>query len=412
MFDCLKKDHDMKYLNQLIENYPQLILYVKVLSLALICYILYLIANKIFIKMIQNWTQKTKSQLDDIIFAKPILKKVSLLIIINIAYYLSRFIPELDHSIQKTCTFLTIVIVIFLFNSVLTLLNTIYEKTKKFENRPIKGYIQSIKIIINFFGLLILISFITNRSPWSLITALGAITAILLLIFKDTILSLVASFQITWYDLIKVGDWIEVPQYHADGDVIDISLHTVKIQNFDKTISVIPTYKLIDSSFKNWRGMSLSGGRRIKRAIHIDQNSIKFCDQLMIDQFMDFKVLSTYIEKKIDDISQFNQNKGLKPEDVPSGRKLTNLGTFRAYLKEYLKSRNDINHSMTFLIRQLSPGPHGIPIEIYIFTNTTDWIRYEEIQADIFDHILAVIPLFHLKVFQFPSGEIRFPETK
>jgi len=225
------------------------------------------------------------------------------------------------------------------------------------------------------------------------------------LIFKDTILSFVASIQIHSNDLFKIGDWLEVPQLGADGDVIDIALHTVKIQNWDKTISIIPAHKLIDSSFKNWRGMSDSGGRRIKRSIYIDQTSIQFCDEAMINKFKSIELLAPHLESKIAEIEASNTGKNVNMETLVNGRRLTNIGSFRAYIEAYLKSHPMIHNKRTFLVRQLAPSEMGLPIEIYVFTNITDWIAYESIQSDIFDHLLAVLTEFGLQVFQNPTGK-------
>ena len=268
----------------------------------------------------------------------------------------------------------------------------------------IKSYIQVAKLLVNIFGFIVVIAILTGRSPVYFLSGLGALTAVLLLVFKDTILSLVSSVQISSNDLFKVGDWIEAPQFGADGDVIDIALHSIKIQNWDKTISIIPTNKLLDSSFKNWRGMSESGGRRIKRSINIDMNSIKFCSNEMTERFRKFKVIGRHINQKLSEIEKFNTENNVVDDGQINGRSLTNIGTFRAYIEGYLRNHNKIHDEMTFLVRQLSPSSSGLPIEIYVFANDTDWINYESIQSDIFDHLLAVVPEFDLKVFQHPSG--------
>ena len=223
-----------------------------------------------------------------------------------------------------------------------------------------------------------------------------------MLVFKDTILSFVSSIQISSNDLFKVGDWVEAPQFGADGDVIDIGLHTIKIQNWDKTISIIPTHKLIDSSFKNWRGMSDSGGRRIKRSINIDINSIKFCNHELIEKFKSVNIITEYINRKLSEIDKHNAD--LNTKSSINGRALTNIGTYRAYIKAYLKNNKNIHNDMTFLVRQLSPTEKGLPIEIYVFSNNTNWIEYEEIQSDIFDHLLSVLNQFELQIYQYPSG--------
>ena len=229
-------------------------------------------------------------------------------------------------------------------------------------------------------------------------------TAVLLLIFRDTILSFIASLQITSNDLVRVGDWIEVPKFGADGDVIDIALHTVKIQNWDKTITVIPTHKLIDETFKNWRGMAQSGGRRIKRSILIDIESIRICDDALVERLKKIHLITDYVQDKLQELDEYNAEQQIDTSSPVNGRRMTNIGTFRAYVVAYLRHHKRIHQQMTFLVRQLPPGPTGLPLEIYVFTNDTAWAKYEAIQADIFDHILAVVPEFDLRVFQSPTG--------
>jgi len=229
-------------------------------------------------------------------------------------------------------------------------------------------------------------------------------TAVLILVFKDSILGLVAGIQLSANDMVRIGDWIEMPEFGADGDVTDVTLNTVKVQNWDKTITTIPAYALISDSFKNWRGMSESGGRRIKRSISIDMDSIKFCTPEMLERFESFGAISEYINTKRAEIEAFNATLDTDISVVVNRRNLTNVGTFRAYVEFYLRSHPNIHHGMTFLVRQLPPDEHGLPIEIYVFSSDQDWINYEGIQADIFDHMLAVIPMFDLAVFQSPSG--------
>ena len=268
-----------------------------------------------------------------------------------------------------------------------------------------KSYLQVLKLIVNLFGIIIFVAVLSGNSPFYLLSGIGALTAVLMLIFKDTILSLVSSIQISSNDLFKVGDWVEAPQFGADGDVVDIALHTIKIQNWDKTISIIPTHKLVDSSFKNWRGMSDSGGRRIKRSIKIDMNSIKFCSEEMIQKYKNIKILREYINNKVKEINEHNEENNISIDAQINGRSLTNIGTFRAYIESYLKNNSNIHDGMTFLVRQLSPQSDGVPIEIYVFSNDTNWVNYESIQSDIFDHLLAIIPEFDLRVFQNPTGK-------
>ncbi|MBO6608464.1 mechanosensitive ion channel family protein [Altererythrobacter sp.] len=286
----------------------------------------------------------------------------------------------------------------------LAYLNELYERLPRSKNRPIKGFIQVIKILVLCGAAIIMISVLIDQSPLLLLSGLGAITAVLLLVFKDTILSLVASVQLTTNDMLRVGDWIEMPSMNADGDVIDISLHTVKVQNFDKTITTIPTHRLVSDAYRNWRGMSDAGGRRIKRALTIDQNSVRFLSDQEVADLTRFRVLRDYLERKKQEIADWNKSE-LAGEDAVNARRITNIGTLRAYIIGYLQSHPKINdQGFTLLVRQLPPSPEGLPIEIYCFTATTNWNEYEGIQADIFDHLLAILPEFDLKIFQEPSG--------
>jgi len=326
---------------------------------------------------------------------------VPALIFYNFAYAT----PQFTTMIQRSSLTLMAIAGLMVINAFLSSLSDMYEKTKYSERMHIKSYIQITKLIVNILGTVIIVGIIINKDTTLLLSGLGAMTAVLLLIFKDTILSLVASIQISSNDLFKVGDWIEAPQFGADGDVIDIALHAVKIQNWDKTISIIPTHKLIDSAFRNWRGMSESGGRRIKRSLFIDMNSIHLCTEEMLDKFMRFEILTEYINGKIKEVTDHNESNKINTAELINGRRLTNVGTFRAYIEAYLQNNSKIHPEMTFLIRQLEPTSRGLPIQIYVFTNDTDWVRYEGIQADIFDHLLAIIPEFGLKVFQSPTGK-------
>ena len=283
---------------------------------------------------------------------------------------------------------------------VLSVFNKISEKIDVLKDRPIKGYIQILKIIISAFVVIIIFAIVTGQSVAYYISGLGALTAVLLLVFQDTILSFVASVQIGQNDIIKIGDWIEVPEFGADGDVVDIALHTVKVQNWDKTITTIPTSKIVNTSVKNWRAMSEYGGRRIKRSLLIDISSIKFLTPKEISELEKLAPLKDYISFKNNELSKFNASIE-NPDNNIETRKLTNIGTYRAYVESYLKQNSNLNtETMTFLVRQLPSSPEGVPLEIYTFTNTTEWEAYEKIQSDIFDHLFAILPKFGLRVFQ------------
>jgi len=371
-------------------------------ALLVICIIAYLVTNKILIRLISNLFKKTSTKLDDILIEKGFLNRLSNLIPLIIFYNLFNHFYGAYLIINRLTLVLIAIAVILSINSLLNAFNEIYNQSKYSDKINIKSYFQIIRLILNLFGLIIVISIFSGQSPFYLLSGLGALTAVLMLVFKDTILSFVSSIQISSNDLFKVGDWVEAPQFGADGDVIDIGLHTIKIQNWDKTISIIPTHKLIDSSFKNWRGMSDSGGRRIKRSINIDINSIKFCNHELIEKFKAVNIISEYINTKLSEINSHNAD--LNSKSLINGRALTNIGTYRAYIKAYLKNNKHIHNDMTFLVRQLSPTEKGLPIEIYVFSNNTNWIEYEEIQSDIFDHLLSVLDQFELQIYQYPSG--------
>lgn len=281
----------------------------------------------------------------------------------------------------------------------------VYRRRPNAHMRPIKGYVQVLKIVVYCGAAILGISALIEQSPLLLLSGLGAMAAVLLLVFKDTILSLVASVQLTSNDMLRVGDWIEMPGMNADGDVIDIALHTVKVQNFDKTITTIPTYKLIAESYRNWRGMSDAGGRRIKRALPLDQNSVRFLTREEVDNLRRFRLLADYLVGKDEELAKWNVQELAGDTNPVNARRITNIGTFRAYVVAYLKAHPDLtNKGFTLLVRQLSPTPQGLPLEIYCFTNTTNWNEYERIQADIFDHLIAILPEFGLRIFQEPSG--------
>ena len=297
-----------------------------------------------------------------------------------------------------------VIVVLLVIDAFLNALHEIYQKLPISQGRNIKGFVQVVKIVFYFIAILLIISILADEELTALIAGLGAMAAVLMLIFKDTILGFVASIQLSANKMVNVGDWISMPKYNADGDVIDISLNTVKVQNWDKTIATIPTYALVSESFNNWKGMEQSGGRRIKRSINIDMNSVTFLDATQIEKLRKFHLLKDYISEKEKQIADYNKSLGLEDGMVTNGRKMTNLGTFRKYLEEYLHQHPKIHKDMTFLVRHLQPTDRGLPIEIYVFSKDQAWANYEAIQADIFDHILAILPEFDLHVFQNPTG--------
>lgn len=368
-------------------------------------FVSYFIAKHFVLRALSKLIQKTRTRFDDILLQKTILRRMSYLAPLIVIYVGSRFFPFAEELILKISVALISWVVLLILGALLTAFNEVYVTLEISKGRPIKGYIQIFKLIIYGAGAIIIVCSLIGRSPLTLLSGFGAMTAVILLIFRDTILSFVASLQISSNDLVRVGDWIEAPKFGADGDVVDIALHTVKIQNWDKTFTVIPTHKLIEETFRNWRGMQQSGGRRIKRSVHVDVGSIRFCDEEMVERFRKIHLIREYVERKREELEQYNRENNIDTSIRVNGRRMTNIGTFRAYIEAYLRNHKNIHQDMTFLVRQLPPGPTGLPIEIYVFSNDTAWARYEAIQADIFDHILAVVHEFGLRVFQNPTGE-------
>jgi miniconductance mechanosensitive channel len=362
------------------------------------------IAKRVLVVAITNIIKRSRTKWDDVLVENKVIIKLSHLAPAMVIYFIAPFFPLLSDYLQRFSMVYMIVVGFFVINSFLNALTDIYHNFAVSHDRPIKGYVQVAKIIIFIFVGIAAIATIMNRSPWLLLSGFGAMTAILILVFKDSILGLVASVQLSGNDMVRIGDWIEMPKYGADGEVIDVTLNTVKVRNWDKTITTIPSYTLISDSFKNWRGMSESGGRRIKRAINIDMSSIKFCTPEMLDRFEKFQLITDYVKTRRWEIARYNQARQIDTSQLINGRNMTNIGTFRAYVIAYLRNHPKIRQDMTFLVRHLEPTEYGLPIEIYVFSNDQVWANYEAIQADIFDHILAVVPIFDLRVFQRPSG--------
>jgi len=312
--------------------------------------------------------------------------------------------PEVVIVVRNLCSAIIVLMVALAIGRALWLVNTLYQRKPDAKIRPIKGYIQVVTIVVYAVAVVLGIAALVDRSPLILLSGLGAMAAVLILVFQDTLLSLVASVQISSGDIIRVGDWVEMPNLSADGDVIDIALHTVRIQNWDKTITTVPTRKFITDPFKNWRGMSESGGRRIKRALMLDQQSVHFLDAEEVSHLHRFNLLDEYLTDKEKDIEDWNRKLETRGMEAVNTRRVTNIGTFRAYVERYLRNHPGVHTGMTLIVRQLSPTSDGLPLEIYCFTNTTAWVPYEAIQSDIFDHMLAILPEFNLRVFQHPSG--------
>ena len=317
-------------------------------------------------------------------------------------------IPHLPAAVttvvRNVCGAFIILTIALAIGGVLNLVNLFYQRRPTAHLKPIKGYIQVVTIVVYAIAAILMIATLIDRSPLILLSGLGAMAAVLMLIFQDTLLSLVASVQISSSDIIRVGDWIEMPQLNADGDVIDIALHTVKVQNWDKTITTIPTKRFISDPFKNWRGMQESGGRRIKRSLYLDQTSVRFLSPDEIDRLQRLLLLGQYLSNKQSELLSWNTELADAAQEPANTRRVTNIGTFRAYVEHYLRQHQGINQGMTQIVRQLAPTADGLPLELYCFTNTVAWVPYEATQSDIFDHLLAILPEFGLRVFQHPSG--------
>lgn len=379
-----------------------------VLAIGLACVAVNYLAKKFILAWLKLVASRTDNAWDDMFVNRRVFDRLSHLAPALVIYGLlplafSETSPIQD-AIKRVAVAYMVIAGTLALEAFLSAMVDIYDTLPIARARPINTYVQVLKIFTFFVAVILVLAVLLDRSPWGFLTGLGAMTAVLLLVFKDTILGFVASVQLMSHDMVRRGDWIEVPKYGADGDVIDISVTTVKVQNWDKTISMIPTYALIADSFKNWRGMSESGGRRIKRAIHIDMNSVGFCTPQMLERFGRIALLRDYVQQRRVEIEAYNREHQLDTAEVVNGRRMTNLGTFRAYVAAYLRSHPKLRHDMTFLVRQLAPGPTGIPIEMYVFSAEQAWANYEAIQADIFDHLLAVIPEFGLNVFQSPAG--------
>jgi len=379
--------------------------------LVLVSYLGYVITWKLMRKVLIPIMKRSKNQFDDLLIKHRFFRKISYLVPALILYYFTDdtvSIPILITTLRLALNLFFVFNIILIINSVLSTVNDFYDRYDFAKDHPIKGVIQILKIILYFIGLLIAIAILIDEDISSLVLSLGALSAVMLLIFKDPILGFVGGMQLIFNKMLSIGDWISMPKFGADGTVLEINLTTVKVQNWDKTIVTIPTYSLISESFQNWRGMEESGGRRIKRHINIDMDSVKYCTDEMLEKFRKIVVLKPYLDQQDKKLKAYNEEHKTDPSSIVNGRRQTNIGVFRAYLRAYLHNRQDIHNDMTFLVRQLQSHEKGLPIEIYVFTKTIDWAEYEGIQSDIFDHILAAIPEFELKIYQYPnSGDFK-----
>ena len=368
----------------------------------------HLLARRVLLKGVVALIAKSKTKWDDVFHETKVFERLAqiapALVVYSCADWMFRDIANLrDFTVRVSVSYMILIgarVVAALLDGMVK----VYRTFDVAKNRPMKSFAQMGKIFTYAICTILILGTLMNRSPWAFVGGLGAMMAIVLLVFKDSILGLVAGIQLSANNMVRLGDWIEMPKYGADGDVVDISLTTIKVQNWDKTISTIPTYALISDSFKNWRGMSESDGRRIKRSICIDMNTVKFCDESMLERFKNFSLIRDYLDEKLREIGQFNKEHGADGSVTVNGRRLTNLGTFRRYIRAYLAEHASIHDGMTLLVRHLQPTADGLPIEIYAFSSDKVWANFEDIQADIFDHLLAAAPEFGLRVFQNPSG--------
>lgn len=374
--------------------------------LILVTILAYIIAKHVVVRGIRHLITKLKFANHDIMSQHSVIRRVANIVpaivimngIVTVPHLSAKMISFVQMAAQAFI-FLTIALAI---GELLNIFNLVYQRNPKSRNKPIKGYLQLIKLIIFIVcGLMILGTFL-KKDVFTLLAGFGAMAAVLMLVFQNTILSLVASVQISSYDMVRIGDWIEMPSLNADGDVIDMSLHTITVQNFDKTFTTIPTNKLVTDTFKNWRGMSQAGVRRIKRSLYIDQSSVHFMSEAEQSKLKEFLLLDQYLDHKSTELVEFNQK--LSNTSPCNQRRLTNIGTFRAYVELYLNQHPNISKHQSLIVRQLQPTEKGLPLEIYAFSNQIAWKDYEAIQSDIFDHLIAILPEFGLKVYQAPSG--------
>lgn len=377
--------------------------------LFVLCFIANLIAKRILLRAMAKIVSKTKTKWDDILQEKKVFSTLSHLAPAVVIYatapvvfheFSEKTIKYVQQLTNVYVAWITVIVVINLLDAV----QHIVEDSPAFKAKPLDSFFQLLKMIAYLMGFIAILSILMEKSPVYFFTALGTMTAVLMLVFKDAILGLVASIQIAANDMLRLGDWVEMPRHGLDGNVTEINLTTIKVQNFDKTISNIPSYAFISESFKNWRGMSESGGRRIKRAFQVKAGSVRFCDSKLLENLKKYSILKDSLEKKQKEFESYNKSHKIDQTASPNGKHLTNLTVFRLYLEEYLKAHEDIHKEMTYMVRELAPTSKGVPVEVYAFSNKQQWILYEKIAADIFDHIFATLPFFELEVFEDPTG--------
>lgn len=388
----------------------QLDQFIAFLGVLLVAYLADSICRKILLKVVSRLVKQTKATWDDIVFDRKVMVHLSRMVAPILIYILLPLAFSDAGSatlalIMRFCLIFIIIMFLSFISALLTAVYTVYSEKEQFRDRPLKGLLQTVQVILYFVGGIIVVSILIDRSPGVLLTGLGASAAVLMLVFKDSIMGFVSGVQLSANNMLKVGDWITMPKYGADGTVIEVTLNTVKVRNFDNTITTIPPYLLISDSFQNWQGMQESGGRRVKRSINIDMTSVRFCTPEMLEKYRKIQLLANYVDETEKVVEEYNKEHDIDNSVLVNGRRQTNLGVFRAYLTNYLRSLPTVNQDMTCMVRQLQPTETGIPLELYFFSANKVWVAYEGIQADVFDHVLAIIPEFGLRVFQNPSGE-------
>ena len=367
-----------------------------------------IVAKFLLARFINKLISKTSSRVDDVLVRRNLFNRIALFAPVIVIYKLTPIaladFPDVSKLILTACLIYAVTILVLIVDSLINSVVEIYYRYSRYRHLPIKSLSQVCKLLTYLVATIFIVSLIIGESPLKLFAGLGAMAAVLMFVFKDPILGFVAGIQLSSNKMVRIGDWIEIPQHNADGDILEIGLTTVKVKNFDNTITTVPTQSLINDSFKNWRGMQESEGRRIKRSIFIDINSIGFCSEERLKRFAKIQYITEYLKNKQHEFQVHNQNHKLDLSSLANGRRLTNVGTFRAYIKAYLVAHSEINQELTVLVRQLAPNQNGLPIQIYAFSREKNWAKYEAIQADIFDHLLAVAKEFDLRVFQQPSG--------
>lgn len=374
------------------------------LILLVIAFVFFKVTHVIMNGRIVELVAKSKNNWDDELYKHGFFRRFGHIVPAVIVYLLCPLLLDetglLFSIVRKAMLIYIVISVVWACSALFNTIEDVYNASDLAKRAPITGFIQVGKLLVIIIALLLVVSSLLEKSPLLLLSGLGAITAILLLLFRDAILGFVAGIQIAANRMVNNGDWIELPKYGADGEVLAVGLTTVKVKNWDKTISTVPTYSLITDSVKNWRGMEESGGRRIKRSVKIDVSSIQFCDAEMLERYKTIRYIKGYIQGKVEELASFNSEQKIDEQDLLNSRRLTNIGTFRAYMQAYIENHPKLHNDMTMMVRQLPPTETGLPLEIYCFSNDINWVAYEGIQADIFDHCLAMLPIFNLRAYQ------------